>query len=128
MRKLVLFSALWALLFFPLLSFPLKHEDPKSKSLAASSCAPSGAKAKLCSSCGFGKKKNNCIKCGKQAGNGGAQAVLCNNCGIGGKKDDCVKCGKWAAGSGAKARLCGNCSTGSKRDNCVKCEKWVGSR
>lgn len=127
MRRLVLFPVMWALLFLPLFSFSPKHEDPKGKALASHSVA-SGTKAKLCSSCGFGKKKNNCVKCSKHVGNGGIPAVLCHNCSFGGKKDDCVKCGRWAAGSGAKARLCTGCSTGVKKGNCVKCDKWVGSQ
>ena len=57
---------------------------------------------------------------------GSVRAMLCSSCGFGSKKDNCVLCGKWIGGSGVPACICGNCGFGSKKDNCVKCGKWRG--
>ena len=53
------------------------------------------------------------------------RAQLCNNCGFGNKKDNCVKCGKWVANNGIPAQLCNDCGFGNKKDNCAKCGKWA---
>lgn len=54
------------------------------------------AMAQICDQCGFGSKKDNCVKCGKRISSRGAMAQLCNQCGFGSKKDDYIKCGKRA--------------------------------
>ena len=82
-------------------------------------------KAQLCNDCGFGNKKENCVKCGKWVASNGVPAVLCNDCGFGNKKDNCVKCGKWVANNGVPAQLCNDCGFGNKKDNCCKCGKWA---
>ncbi len=79
----------------------------------------------LCNNCGFGNKKNDCVKCGKWIGGGGSPAHLCNSCGFGSKKNDCVKCGKWTGSARIPAQLCNSCSFGNKKNNCVKCGKWT---
>ena len=55
-----------------------------------------GSMAQLCSSCGSGSKKDDCVKCGKRISSGGSMAQLCSSCGSGSKKDNCIKCGKRA--------------------------------
>src|ERR1700741_5329547 len=75
-------------------------------------------KAQLCNDCGFGSKKDNCVKCNKWVASSGQQAYLCGDFGFGNKKDNCVKCNKWVGSSGVKAQLCGDCSFGNKKDNC----------
>jgi len=50
--------------------------------------------AQLCGQCGFGNKKDTCVKCGKTTFGRGVMAQLCGQCGFGNKKDSCVKCGK----------------------------------
>ena len=92
--------------------------------------APTEAKAprytgRLCSSCGFGNKKDNCVLCGKWMSSTYYPAGLCTNCGFGNKVENCVKCGKWTGNSYYPARICGNCGFGSKKENCVKCGKWA---
>ncbi|MDO4576321.1 MAG: hypothetical protein Q4D98_14030 [Planctomycetia bacterium] len=82
-------------------------------------------RAMLCSNCGFGNRKENCVKCGKWVGNNACPARLCSNCGFGSKKNDCVLCGKWIGNSGVPAVLCGNCSFGNKKESCVRCGKWA---
>ena len=57
---------------------------------------------------------------------GSVRAMLCSSCGFGSKKDNCILCGRWIGGSGVPACICGNCGFGSKKDNCVKCGKWRG--
>ena len=47
--------------------------------------------AKLCSSCGFGNKADECVKCGQPFV--AVQAKLCGSCGFGNKADECIKCG-----------------------------------
>lgn len=82
-------------------------------------------RAKLCNDCGFGSRKENCVKCGKWVGSTDIKARLCNNCGFGSKKEYCVKCGKWVGTTNIDAKLCNNCGFGSKQENCVKCGKWT---
>lgn len=81
--------------------------------------------AYLCNSCGFGNKKNDCVKCGKWIGSGGSPAYLCNSCSFGNRKNDCVKCGKWIGSAHIPAQLCNRCSFGNKKNNCAKCGKWI---
>lgn len=81
--------------------------------------------AKLCNDCGFGSKKNNCVKCGRWVGTTDIKARLCNNCGFGSKKNDCVKCGRWVGSANIDAKLCNDCGFGAKKENCVKCGKWT---
>ena len=85
------------------------------------------ARAMLCSSCGFGSKKDNCVLCGKWVANNGVRASLCGSCAFGSKKDDCIRCGKWIGSGGIPASICSSCGFGSKKDNCVRCGKWIGS-
>lgn len=51
--------------------------------------------ARICSSCGFGSKKENCVKCNKWCPSNYSKARLCSSCGFGSKKNHCVKCGKY---------------------------------
>src|SRR4051812_48706539 len=81
--------------------------------------------AKLCNNCGFGSKKDDCVKCGKWMGTTKIPARLCGEHGFGSKKDDCAKCGKWVGTHDQLAYVCNNCGFGSKKDNCVKCGKWA---
>lgn len=81
--------------------------------------------AKLCNDCGFGTKKNDCVKCGKWVGTTDIKARLCSDCGFGTKKNNCVKCGKWVGNADIDAKLCNNCGFGTKKENCVKCGKWT---
>ena len=83
--------------------------------------------AMLCINCGFGNKKDNCVKCGRWIANNGVPARLCVNCGFGNKKDNCVKCGKWIGTSGVPAMLCNNCAFGNKKNDCVLCGRWLGN-
>jgi len=116
---------LLCLLFF---SFSPNNNEPCGKAFPADHrTICSRVKAQLCSDCGFGSKKDNCVKCNKWVASSGSQAFLCGDCGFGSKKDNCVKCNKWVGSSGVKAQLCGDCSFGSKKDNCSKCSKWMGS-
>lgn len=78
--------------------------------------------AKLCNNCGFGSKKDNCVRCGKWAPKK-TPVYLCNNCGFGSKKTNCVKCDKWFGSNGIEATYCSNCGFGSKKDQCGKCGK-----
>lgn len=122
--NLLLTCALCAL-SFALLSFT--NEPPAGKKFAPEYKTCTREKAQLCNDCGFGSKKDNCVKCNKWVASSGSQAYLCGDCSFGSKKDNCVKCNKWVGSSGVKAQLCGDCSFGSKKDNCSKCNKWMGS-
>ncbi|HWY38052.1 MAG TPA: hypothetical protein VNY73_05805 [Bacteroidia bacterium] len=108
-----------------LFSFTGTNHNPAHKGKEKHMCA--GVQAQLCGNCGFGNKKDNCVKCDKWVASSGVKAQLCNDCGFGNKKDNCVKCGKWVASSTVPAQLCGSCGFGNKKDNCVKCGKWVGN-
>jgi hypothetical protein len=52
---------------------------------------------------------------------GGAMAQVCSNCGSGSHKDDCIKCGKAIYSGAVMAQLCRDCGSGSKGQQCVKC-------
>ena len=52
-----------------------------------------GAMVKICDSCGFGGKADECIKCGTPIYSGGAMVKMCDSCGFGGTADECIKCG-----------------------------------
>jgi ribosomal protein L37E len=103
---------------------PTHATGPENKSPMY--CSPP-VRAQLCNTCGFGNKKDNCVKCGKWVGNSGVPARLCGDCGFGNKKDNCAKCGKWVASNGVPAQYCNSCGFGNKKDNCVKCGKWVAN-
>jgi ribosomal protein L37E len=118
MKTLKFISAF--LLFIGLFSFSGTPHPKSTKHICK------GVKAKLCSDCGFGNKKDNCAKCNKWIASTKIEAQLCNDCGFGNKKDNCCKCGKWVASNGVQAMLCNDCGFGNKKDNCVKCNKWVG--
>lgn len=79
--------------------------------------------ALLCSNCGFGNKKENCVLCGKWVGGHGVPARLCTSCGFGNKKENCVLCGRWVGSHGVPGQLCSNCGFGTRGKNCVKCGK-----
>jgi hypothetical protein len=81
--------------------------------------------AKLCGSCSFGSKGDDCAKCGKWRGSTKVPARLCGDHGFGSKGDNCASCGNWVGSSKALAYLCGDCGFGSKKDNCMKCGKWA---
>ncbi len=81
--------------------------------------------AKLCGSCGFGSKKDDCTKCGKWMGSTKIPARLCGTHGFGSKKDNCAKCGKWVGSNNQIAYIGNCCGFGSKKDNCVICGKWA---
>lgn len=81
--------------------------------------------ARLCNNCGFGSKKDNCVRCGKWVGSRRVPARLCSTHGFGSKKDNCVRCGRWVGSFRQLAYLCGNCGFGSKKDNCAVCGKWA---
>ena len=81
--------------------------------------------ALLCNRCGFGNKKNNCVRCGKWVANRGVPARLCNTHGFGNKKNNCVRCGKWVGNFHQLAYLCGGCGFGNKKNNCAICGKWA---
>ena len=81
--------------------------------------------ASLCSSCGFGNKKDNCVVCGKWCGSTKIPARLCNDCGFGNKKDNCVICGKWCGSVKIPASVCSSCGFGNKKENCAKCGNWA---
>ena len=81
--------------------------------------------AKLCHSCGFGSKKDNCAKCGKWMGSTKIPARLCGTHGCGSKKDNCCVCGKWVGSNNQLAYIGNCCGFGSKKDNCVVCGKWA---
>ncbi|MBP5622561.1 MAG: hypothetical protein J6X44_11165 [Thermoguttaceae bacterium] len=88
--------------------------------------APNYYPARLCNSCGFGSKRQNCVKCDKWTGTTHYNARLCNSCGFGTKNQNCVKCGKWIGSSNYyEAWLCNSCGFGHKDENCVKCGKWA---
>ena len=63
---------------------------------AASEAHATHYEARLCNRCGFGNKKDNCVRCGKWVGSFRQLAYLCGSCGFGNKKDNCAICGKWA--------------------------------
>lgn len=81
--------------------------------------------ALLCNNCGFGNKKNNCVRCGKWVGSTRHPARLCSNHGFGNKKNNCVRCGRWVGSSHQLAYLCGSCGFGNKKSNCAVCGKWA---
>lgn len=81
--------------------------------------------AQLCNGCGFGSKKDNCVRCGKWTGSTKIAARLCGQCGFGNKQNNCAKCGKWVGSHHQLAYLCNNCGFGNKKNNCVKCGKWA---
>jgi hypothetical protein len=81
--------------------------------------------ARLCNSCGFGSKKDECAHCGKWMASTRIPARLCSQHGFGSKADNCVRCGKWVGSNKQLAYLCGNCGFGNKKDNCVICGKWA---
>lgn len=83
-------------------------------------------RAMLCNDCGFGNRKENCVKCGKWMGSTKIPAYLCSSCGFGNRKDECVKCGRWIGSGGVPACICGSCGFGNRKDDCVKCGKWRG--
>ncbi len=112
MKTVQLFAL--SLVFLAFTSFAPLHHEPVTS-----------FKAQLCNDCGFGSKKDNCVKCGKWVANNGVPARLCNDCGFGNKKDNCVKCGKWVANNGVPAQLCNDCGFGNKKENCAKCGKWA---
>ncbi|MGE0793489.1 MAG: hypothetical protein AB7V77_04910 [Candidatus Woesearchaeota archaeon] len=70
--------------------------------------------AKLCSSCGFGSKKDKCVVCDKSFAKN--EGKLCRDCGFGSKKDKCAKCG----GSFARetAHVCD-----SHKNVCARCKE-----
>lgn len=81
--------------------------------------------AMLCNDCGFGSRKDNCVKCGKWMGSTRIPARLCADHGFGSKKENCAHCGKWI-GSHRQLAYVGNCcGFGSKQENCVLCDKWA---
>ena len=82
--------------------------------------------ALLCNDCGFGSKKDNCVKCGKWVGSSKIKGYIGDCCGFGSKKENCVKCGKWVGSTRIHGTLCNDCGFGSKKDNCVICGKWLG--
>ena len=65
--------------------------------VAESEALASHYPAQLCNSCGFGSKKDNCVRCGKWVGSHHQLAYLCGSCGFGSKKENCVVCGRWAS-------------------------------
>ena len=81
--------------------------------------------AMLCSSCGFGSKKDACAKCGKWRGSTSIPARLCGDHGFGSKKDNCCRCGKWIGSNRQRAYIGSCCGFGSAKDNCVVCGKWA---
>ena len=89
--------------------------------------ALSQIQARLCSNCGFGNKRDNCVRCGKWVGSSGIPAQICKNCGFGSKKDYCAKCGKWMGSTSYPAQLCGTCGFGNKRYECVQCGRSVNT-
>ena len=131
MKQPLIFSLALLVLFFSSSAlFAHEHEDCDHQETCVDQkldvwCTGS-VRAMLCSSCGFGSKKDNCVICGKWMGSTRIPAYLCSSCGFGSKKDNCVLCGKWIGGSGVPACICGSCGFGSKKDNCVKCGKWRG--
>ncbi|HNN93056.1 MAG TPA: hypothetical protein PKI03_12340 [Pseudomonadota bacterium] len=98
---------------------------PLAGLFAAAEAHATHYEARLCNSCGFGSKKDNCVRCGKWVGSHRIPARLCSNHGFGSKKDNCVRCGKWVGSFRQLAYLCGNCGFGSKKDNCAICGKWA---
>ena len=123
--KKIFSTTLLAAFCFALFSFSTPPAVEKFGAHAKKMCTR--VKAQLCGDCGFGNKKDNCVKCNKWVASSGSQAFLCGDCGFGNKKDNCVKCNKCVGSSGVKAQLCGDCSFGNKKDNCSKCNKWMGS-
>ena len=69
---------------------------PLAGLFAAAEAHATHYEARLCNSCGFGSKKDNCVRCGKWVGSFRQLAYLCGSCGFGSKKDNCAICGKWA--------------------------------
>jgi hypothetical protein len=108
-------------LYNPAHAFKTTPVPHSSKDVAVVQCF----KAQLCNDCGFGNKKENCVKCGKWVANNGVPARLCSDCGFGSKENNCVKCGKWVANNGVPAKLCNDCGFGNKKENCCKCSKWA---
>ena len=83
--------------------------------------------AMLCSNCGFGTKKDYCVKCGRWLAGSGEPARLCSSCGFGNKKDYCIKCGRWVANNGVPAMICSSCAFGNKKNYCFLCGRWLGN-
>ncbi len=110
---IILAASLFVVFALPGVFFVTAQEAPAAPTV----------RAMYCNSCGFGNKKNDCVKCGKWVGSSSFPAYLCNSCGFGNKKNDCVKCGKWIGGSGIPAVICGSCGFGNQRNQCVKCGK-----
>lgn len=102
-----------------------KHPPRKTEETMLSEVTFARYPAMLCSTCGFGNRKNNCAQCGKWTGGSAIPAILCSSCGFGTKKNNCVGCGKWIGSGGVRAVLCTSCGFGSKKDNCVSCGKWA---
>lgn len=93
--------------------------------VAESEALASHYPAQLCNSCGFGSKKDNCVRCNRWVGSTRHPARLCSSHGFGSKKDNCVRCGKWVGSHHQLAYLCGSCGFGSKKENCVVCGRWA---
>ena len=131
-QTLVLSHALLALCFCSSALFAHEHEECDCEHQENCDCLENdiwltgSVRAMLCSNCGFGSKKDNCVICGRWMGSTRIPAYLCSNCGFGSKKDNCILCGRWIGGSGVPACICNNCGFGNKKDNCVKCGKWRG--
>ncbi len=93
--------------------------------LAANTAWAQHFPAKLCNSCGFGNKKDNCARCGKWMGTTQIPAILCGDHGFGNKGDNCCVCGKWVGSATIRAHIGNCCGFGNKKDNCVICGKWA---
>ena len=84
--------------------------------------------ARLCSSCGMGSKKDNCVKCGERISpRCGSIALICGNCNTESEnlQKKCIKCGKTLNAAAVMAKVCDSCNSGDKKNECAKCGKKV---
>jgi len=79
--------------------------------------------AQLCHSCGFGSRKNECLKCGSAISRG-FTVEFCPAC-SGKNRDKCVKCGKPLTAPGVAALLCGSCAFQPAGKKCIRCERYL---
>jgi hypothetical protein len=80
--------------------------------------------ARLCDSCGFGSRQEECLKCGEEASHGGVIAPLCASCSSS-AGDKCIKCGKPISAVSVTALLCGRCGVHPDGKRCSRCGRYL---